>query len=154
MALVLTTSGPGLYAPAKLGKPGPGRTCPSLLYSGLMALTTISAITTVLPLAVKGIVTLVEKIKGDGTGKEKKPLAVNLIKTLFDSLKGTPGLGLPDSVEEIGNLVEAVVKELNGAGQLKGHDTIVSTMDAGTLNLCATLMEGKAAQLRELAKGL
>ena len=118
-----------------------------------MAISTIGAITTALPLALKGIVTLVERLKGNGSGKDKKPLAVSLAKTLFDALRDTPGLGLPESVEEIGNLVEATVTELNGAGRLKGYETVVDTIDAGTLTLCASMLELKAGQLRELAKG-
>ncbi len=112
----------------------------------------IAVITSLLPVVLKGVVSLVERIKGNGKGpEEKKPLAVDIIKTLFASLQA-PGVGLPKDDKEIGVLVESTVAELNAAGKLKGYATVVdSDIDAPLLELCAVLLEGQARRLRVMA---
>lgn len=113
----------------------------------------LAAIAGLLPIAVRGIVMLIDRIKGDGTGAEKKPLAVDIVKLLFENLqKSTPGLGLPQSAAEIGKLVEDTVARLNGEGKLKGFATIVGDeIDSGLMIVCAAMLEQNAKRLRALA---
>lgn len=117
---------------------------------------TLTAVATGLPLAIKGIVALVDRLKGSGNGeKEKKPLAVALAKTLFEGLE-TPGLGLPKEVTEISRLVQDAWAELNAKGVLKGFDTQLDAvpgmaMDSPLMLLCAASLESQAARLRALA---
>jgi len=110
-------------------------------------------IASMLPAAIKGIIAIVDKIKGSGGGAEKKPLAIDIVKLIFDTLQKTvPGLGLPQDVAEIAKVVQDNVDALNAAGALKGHDTLVPlAVDAPLLTLCASLLETKASQLRQLA---
>ncbi len=109
----------------------------------------LALISSLIPVALKTVVTLVDKIKGGGSGAEKKPLAINLVKLLFDALgKSTPGLGLPTSDSEIGKLVEDMVGALNAEGKLQGHATVVEGLDTGTLLVCASMLEDKARTIR------
>lgn len=112
----------------------------------------LALISSLLPVIAKGVVLLVDKIKGDGTGAEKKPLATELLQLIFGNLRtSTPGLGLPNDAAGIGSIVEDTVKSLNGQGKLKGHATVVdSAIDAALLKLCATFLESKAQELRSM----
>ena len=106
-----------------------------------------------LPSIVKGIVAIVDKVKGSGSGADKKPLAVDLVTPIFSAIqKTTPGLGLPQDAGEIAKIVQDNVDALNAAGALKGHSTLVApAVDGPLLILCASLLESKASQLRQLS---
>lgn len=114
-----------------------------------------------LPVAAKGVVRLVERIKGHGNGPtEKKPMADGLLAALFGLLENAvPGLGLPQG-DEVGQLVQSAWEALNKAGKLKGPDTSLdddevpadAPFSKTTLVLCATLMEREAANMRKAAE--
>lgn len=112
----------------------------------------LALMSSLLPVIAKGVVLLVDKIKGSGTGAEKKPLATEILQLIFGNLQtSTPGLGLPSDMAGVGAIVEDTVKNLNDQGKLKGHATVVdSDIDAALLNLCATFLESKARELRSM----
>jgi hypothetical protein len=115
------------------------------------------------PVAAKGVVRLVERLKGRGKGTEvKKPMADSILADLFKLAEQlVPGLGLPQG-GEVGAIIQAAWEELNSAGKLKGEATALDpdaestpampVLSKGTMLLCAAVLEREAAQLRKAAE--
>lgn len=109
-----------------------------------------------IPIAAKGVVRLVERVKGRGNGPtDKKPMAEELLGGLLRAIQAdVPGLGLPQG-GEVGQLVQDAWAALQSSGKLKGHETALEDDDTpeglskGTLLLCAEVLESEAARIRK-----
>lgn len=77
----------------------------------------ISLIATLAPVIAPQVIKLVEHIFGPKTGSVKKPVAIDILNAIGDSLSKAGKTGTA-SKDDLGALVDSIVGELNKSGSL------------------------------------
>ena len=117
-----------------------------------MAAALIPILGSVIPVLVPTIVSLVEKLFGNGGGPKKLDAAQSLLADLFKRFQdANPGVGLPAG-DELRKMIQDVVDQMNRVGSLKGTDTTLTTapvsVNAEAMRGMDLMLEGALVLMR------
>lgn len=122
-----------------------------------MAAAIIPIATTVIPLILPWVVKLMDKIFGSKTGAVKLATGTAVaqqIMTALQTILAGQGISLPTSVSEIQTLLQGVVTDLNGKGELLGTATVIDGTPLAILPPGKMSNNALASLLVEAASGL
>ena len=87
-----------------------------------MAAAIVPIISTILPTAIPLVVRLIDKLFPPKTGEAKLNVVTDIVTAIQNGLAAA-GVGAPTTPDQTKSVVQAVVNQLDSAGQLKGAAT-------------------------------